>query len=103
MKDVVENAFKNHVFFGASIWKGFGEGFGRVLGGRNPRFSHFFRHFFEAKFRMQFGSAKNRKKRLTKTIRDQFGVAAAVCAALGGRKKDGGKATWQAAWHESLA
>ena len=30
MKDVVENALKNRVFFGTSIWKGFGRGFGRV-------------------------------------------------------------------------
>ena len=36
LKDGFENAFKNHVFFGISIWKGFGEGFGRVLGHQNP-------------------------------------------------------------------
>ena len=33
----------------------------------------------------------------------EFRADPAVCAALGGRKKDGGKATWQAAWHEFLA
>ena len=43
---------------------------------------------------MQLGKAKNRKKLLTKTLRHHFGVGAAVCAALGGRTKDGGKATW---------
>ena len=63
LKDGFENAFKNHVFFGISIWKGFGEGFGRVLGGQNPRFSQFFRCFFEAFFKQRFGRAKNRKKR----------------------------------------
>ena len=102
-KKIEQKSMKNRMFFGTSILKGFWRGFGRVLGGRNPRFSHFFRHFFEAKFRMQFGSAKNRKKRRQNDLRLRFGVAAAVCAALGGRKKDGGKATWQAFWHESLA
>ena len=36
--------------------------FGRVLGGRNPRFSHFFRNFFEANFKGFLGRLKNRKK-----------------------------------------
>ena len=42
MKDVVENALKKRVFFGTSIWKRFGDGFGRVSGDQKPRFSHFF-------------------------------------------------------------
>ena len=77
------------------FWKGFGKPKSSIFA--------FFSSFFRCKFRMQFGSAKNRKQRRQNDLRLRFGVAAAVCAALGGRKKDGGKATWQAFWHESLA
>ena len=35
LKDSDKNAFKNHVFFWTSIWKGFGECFGRALGRQN--------------------------------------------------------------------
>ena len=63
MKDVVENALKNHVFFGISILKGFWVDFERVLGGQNHRFSHFFRNFFDAKFTVQFGRQKIRRKK----------------------------------------
>ena len=67
MKDVVENALKNRVFFGISILKGFWVDFERVLGGQNPRFSHFFRCFFEVIFEARLGRAKNRPKRPNKT------------------------------------
>ena len=33
-----------------------------VLGGQNPRFSHFFRCFFDVIFEARFEEAKNRKK-----------------------------------------
>ena len=89
MKDVVENALKNHVFFGASIWKGFGEGFGRVLGGRNPRFSHFFRHFFEANFKAFFGRLKNRKKERQPEVARRFWAGPAECARPGGEIERG--------------
>ena len=91
------------MFFGTSILEGFWEGFGRVLGGQNPRFSHFFRCFFDAKCGVQLGRAKNRKKQAKNDLKRRFGVAAAVCAALGGRKKDGGNAKLQAKLHEFLA
>ena len=45
------------MFFGASILDGFWVGFGRVLGGQNPRFSHFFRCFFEVIFEARFEEA----------------------------------------------
>ena len=67
MKDVVENALKNRVFFGISILKGFWVDFGRVLGGRNPGFSYFFGCFFEVIFEARLGRAKNRPKRPNKT------------------------------------
>ena len=69
------------------VWEGF-------WGAKILDFRTLFRHFFIAKFRMQFGRAKHRKKMLSKTIRHFFEAGSAVCAALGGRKKDGGKATW---------
>ena len=75
----------NRMFFGTSVLIGFWKGFGRGLGGQNPRFSHFFRCFFDANFRVQLGKAKNRNKRPKKFLVCDFGVAAAVCAALGGR------------------
>ena len=49
-------------FCGTSILKAFRADFGRVLGGQNPWFSHFFRYFFDAKFWLQVGRVKNRKK-----------------------------------------
>ena len=61
-------AFKICMFFETSIWEGFWEGLGRVLGGQNPWFSKFFRHFFDAKFRVQLGRAKTRKKTPTRAI-----------------------------------
>ena len=63
MKDGIENAFKNHVCFGISIWKGFGEGFGRVLGHQNPRFSRFFRCFLEVIFEARSGGVRNRPEK----------------------------------------
>ena len=32
----IENALKNRMFFGTSIWKAFWVDFGRVFGGQNP-------------------------------------------------------------------
>ena len=43
---------------------------------------------------MKFGRAKNRKQMLKNDLSPYFGVGAAICATLGGRKKDRGKATW---------
>ena len=61
--------------FGTSILEGFRKGFGRVLGSQNPRFSHFFRYFFDAKFRVQVGRAKNRKKMAKNVFGPNFGAA----------------------------
>ena len=52
----------NRMFFWTSILEAFWEDFGRVLGARNPRFSHFFQCFFEANFEARFGRAQNRPK-----------------------------------------
>ena len=65
--------------------EGFGEGFGRVLGTQNPRFSHFLRHFFDVKFWLQFGGAKNRKKCPKRGAGGFIRAGLAVRAALGGR------------------
>ena len=54
---------KSHVFWDIDfegILGRFWEGFGRVLGGQNPRFLHIFRHFFDVNFDMHFGRRKNR-------------------------------------------
>ena len=85
MKDVVENALKNHVFFGASIWKGFGRG----LAGQNPRFSRFFRCFFEANFKGFFGRLKNRKKWPTRRGGAYLEAGPAECAEPGGEIERG--------------
>ena len=61
-KNFEQKSTKNSMFLEASILTGFWEDFGKVLGGQNRRFSQLFRCFFDAKFRVQFGRAKNRKK-----------------------------------------
>ena len=77
------------MFFGASILEGFWEGFGRVLGGQNPRFSHFFRYFFEANFGRRFGRRINRKKMdFDRTLTD-FWAGPAKCAEPGGEIERG--------------
>ena len=43
-----------------------------VLGGQNPRFSHFFRCFFEVVFAARLGRAKIRPKRPNKTQKAQI-------------------------------
>ena len=48
------------MFFGTSILKAFWEGLGMVLGGQNPRFSHFFREKTQAKNNKIFGRQKKR-------------------------------------------
>ena len=62
LQGLLKKALKSYMFFGTSIWKGFGVGFGRFLGGQNHRFSYFFRCFFEANFEQHFRRPKNRKK-----------------------------------------
>ena len=89
MKDVVENALKNRMFFGTSIWKGFGKGFGKVLGGQKPRFSHFFGCFFEAFFKLRFGKPKVAKKMPNMRPLTTFWDGPAECAASGERKREG--------------
>ena len=61
-----QKLLKNRMFVGTSISEAFWEDFGKVLGGQNPRFSHFFRCFFEVNFEVRFGRAKNRPKRPNK-------------------------------------
>ena len=51
-----------------------------------PSFTEsFFGCFFDAKFSLQFGRAKNRKKRPTRGGGDFLKAGSAVCAGLGGR------------------
>ena len=65
--------------------------FGRILGGfGDPRFSHFFRHFFDAKFRVQLGRARNRKKKPQDNRFPLLGAGSAVVWRLLGRKKKRG-------------
>ena len=85
LQQLTKKALTNRMFFGTSIWRGFGEGFGRVLGGQNHQFSHFFRCFFEAKFEARFRSAKNRPKRPNKAQKAQTWLGATVVPPLLGR------------------
>ena len=78
------------MFFGASILEGFWEGFGRVLGGQNPRFSHFFRCFFDVIFEARFEEAKNRKKSRQQHRRQNFGAGLRWGGELLGREKERG-------------
>ena len=77
------------MFFGASILEGFWEGFGRVLGGQNPRFSHFFRCFFDVNFEARFEEAKNHKKTRQEDRMRTDGAGAPVHGTLLGRTKEG--------------
>ena len=76
---------------GPSILEPFWEGLGRVLGGRNPRFSLFFRCFFEVFFDQRFGKQKNREKPPNIGTLTDFWVGEAECAACWGGKWEGGE------------
>ena len=65
---------KSYVFLDFDF-EGILGGFWKVLGTQNPRFSHFFRYFFDAKFRVQLGRAKNRKKVTKNIFGPNFGAA----------------------------
>ena len=52
---------------------------------------------------MHFGRANKSKKRAQNDLERRFGVGAAVCAALGERKKDRGNAKMPAKMPEILA
>ena len=84
---------KNRMIFGTSILSGFLEGFGKGLGGQNPRFSHFFRCFFDIIFQARFGRRKNRPKMRKNQTFPLFGVGFAVVPSLLGKGKDRGKNT----------
>ena len=88
MKDVVENALKNRVFLETSIWKGFGEGVGRVLGGNKSRFSRFFPCFSKQKSKCVLEAKKLRKCEKNVTLAE-FRIGLAECAASRGEKKRG--------------
>ena len=53
---------KKWMFLETSILEAFWEDFGRVLGGQNPPFSHFFRCFFDVNFEARFEGRKKRPK-----------------------------------------
>ena len=76
---------KNPCFFGHRFWKDFGKVLGGLWEAKILDFRIFFDVFFDAKFRVQLGRAKNRKKRPQKTFSPFFKLGAAVCAGLGGR------------------
>ena len=88
-----QKSMKNRMFFGISILSRFWKGFGRVLGGQNPRFSHFFRCFFDIIFQARFGRRKNRPKMRKNQTFPLFGVGFAVVPRLLGKGKDRGKNT----------
>ena len=69
---------------------GFWKGFGRALGGQNPRFSQFFRCFFDVIFQARFGRRKNREKMRKKQTFPLFGVGFAVVPRPLGKGKDRG-------------
>ena len=73
------------MFLGTSILKAFWEDFGRVLGGPNPRFSHFFRCFFEVNFEVRFGRAKNRPRSPKRSERGKIWTWIPVVPRLLGR------------------
>ena len=77
--------------FGTSILEGFRMSFGRVLGGQNPRFSHFFRCFFVVVFEARFGRRKNRAKKPKKTQKAIFLSRAPVYGTCLGRDYREGK------------
>ena len=91
MLSLYEKCTKKHCFFGPSIWKGFWWGTGRVLGGQNPRFSHFFRYFFVVVFEARFGWRKNRPKMQKNQTFPLFGVGFAVYGTCLGRDYREGK------------
>ena len=97
------------MFFGTSILKAFWEDFGRVLGGQNPRFSHFFRCFFEANFEARFGREKNRPKWPHGRRKRIFGAAIRSSQGSWGEKKRGESRTlWpelfrQVLWGQDFA
>ena len=76
------------MFCGTSILKALRTVFGRVLGGQNPRFSHFFREKMEAKNKMIFGRQKNRILRPQKQIADEVRRSVRT---RGKEYKDGGR------------
>ena len=84
---------KNRMFFGSSILEGVCDGFGKGLGGQNPRFLHFFRCFFDVIFQARFGRRKNREKMRKKQTFPLFGVGFAVVPRLLGKGKERGKNT----------
>ena len=67
----------------------FGRALGKVLGDQKLRFSHFFRCFFDAKFGLQLGRAKNRKKKPPSNRFPLLGAGSAVIPRLLGEKKRG--------------
>ena len=89
-KEKIEHkSMKNGMFLGTSFLSAFWRGFGRVLGGQNPRFSHFFRCFFEVNFKARSGRAKNRPKRPTRRRWWNFGSGFRWSPGSWGEKKRG--------------
>ena len=83
------NRLINRMFVGTSISEAFWKDFGRVLGGRNPQFSHFFRHLFEANFGRRFGRPKNRVLKIQHWKLPHFWAGPAECAEPGGEIERG--------------
>ena len=86
------------MFCGTSILKAFWMDFGRVLGGQNPWFLHFFREKTQAKNKMIFGRLKNRILRPKNGFTPNFWAGWAVCAAPGEGTKGWGKALEVGIW-----
>ena len=80
---------KNRMFVGTSISEAFWKDFGRVWGGRNPRFSQFFHNFFEPKFGRHFGRLKNQVLRPKNNFAARFWVGPAEWAWPGGEIERG--------------
>ena len=86
---VDRKSMKISMFFGTSISEAFWKDFGRVLGGQNPRFSHFFRCFFDVNFEERFRRAKNQPKRPNKSRKRKFSGGFRWSPASWGEKKRG--------------
>ena len=80
---------KNHMSVGTSFSEAFWEDFGRVLGGPNPRFSHFSPCFFDVIFEVCFGRRKKREKSAKTSFAARLGAGPAECAEPGGEIERG--------------
>ena len=109
MQNLCKKTMKHRIFLGPSILEAFREDLGRVLGARNPRFSHFFGWVFETSFEARFGRENNRPKWPHGRRKRIFGAAIRSSQGSWGEKKRGESRTlWpelfrQVLWGQDFA